>query len=119
VVGYYALTVGQIEPGDATERMLKGQPKERPVPVLVMARLAVDSRHKGRGVGWSLLQDALLRCSVAAETVGVRAVVAHAKEGASGFYDRFGFEASPSDPLHRILQMKDLKRLMKENEGEG
>jgi predicted N-acetyltransferase YhbS len=114
VVGYYGLTVGQVDPGKATERMLKGQPRESPVPVLLLARLAVDARHQGKGVGWSLLQDALLRCSVVAEAVGVRAVVAHAKEGANGFYDRWGFETSPSDPLHRILLIKDLKKLVKE-----
>jgi len=117
VVGYYALTVGQVEHGSATERMLKGQPKESPVPVLVLARLAVDSRHQGKGIGWSLLQDALLRCLAVAETVGVRAVVAHAKEKANGFYDKWSFDASPSDPLHRILLIKDLKKLIKEVEG--
>lgn len=117
VVGYYALTVGQVEPGNATERMLKGQPKESPVPVLVLARLAVDSRHQRKGIGWSLLQDALLRCSAVAETVGVRAVVAHAKEKANGFYDKWSFDASPSDPLHRVLLVKDLKKLIKEVEG--
>lgn len=114
VVGYYTLTVGQVEPGKATERMLKGQPKESPVPVLVLARLAVDSGHQAKGLGHSLLQDALLRCSVVAEAVGVRAVVAHAKEKANGFYDKWEFEASPSDPLHRVLLLKDLKKLLKE-----
>lgn len=114
VVGYHALTVGQVEPEKATERMLKGQPKESPVPVLVLARLAVDRRHQGRGAGRSLLQDALLRCAAVAEVVGIRAVVAHAKETANGFYDKWGFDASPSDPLHRILLIKDLKKLIKE-----
>lgn len=116
VVGYYALAIGQVEPSDATERMLKGQPEKSPIPVLVVARLAVDNAHQGKGVGRSLLQDALLRCATVAETVGVRAVVAHAKQGAAEFYDRFGFETSPSDPLHRILLMKDLKRFLNEAE---
>lgn len=114
VVGYYALAIGQVEPGSATERLLKGQPAKRPIPVLVLARLAVDSAHQGRGVGRSLLQDALLRCATVAESVGVRAVVAHAYEGASDFYDRFGFESSPTDPLHRILLMKDLRLFLDE-----
>jgi predicted N-acetyltransferase YhbS len=109
VVGYYALAIGQVEPGDATDRLLKGQPAKRPVPVLVLARLAVDRNHKNRGVGRSLLQDALLRCAGVAESVGVRAVVAHANEDVGDFYDQFGFESSPTDPLHRILLMKDLK----------
>lgn len=114
VIGYYALAIGQVEPDDATERLLKGQPAKRPVPVLVLARLAVDREHKSRGVGRSLLQDALLRCAAVAESVGVRAVVAHANGDASAFYDRFGFESSPTDPLHRILLMKDLQSLLDE-----
>jgi len=116
VVGFFSLTVGQVEPGKATERMLKGQPGESPIPVLILARLAVDSRHQGNGVGASLLQDALLRCSAVAEVVGIRAVVAQAKQRANGFYDRWGFEASPSDPLHRILLIKDLNSWSKELE---
>lgn len=114
VIGYYALAIGQVEPDDATERLLKGQPAKRPVPVLVLARLAVDSDHEKRGVGRSLLQNALLRCAAVAESVGVRAVVAHAIEEAGAFYDHFGFESSPTDPLHRILLMKDLRQLLDE-----
>jgi len=115
VIGYYALAIGQVEPDGPTERLLKGQPAKRPVPVLVLARLAVDRDHQSQGVGRSLLQDALLRCAAVAESVGVRAVVAHAKnEKASTFYDRFGFESSPTDPLHRILLMKDLRLLLDE-----
>ena len=84
------------------------------MPVLLVARLAVEEGLHGAGLGTSLLQDALLRCDSVAETVGVRAVVAHANAQAGGFYDRFGFEASPTDPLHRILLMKDLRRFLAE-----
>lgn len=112
VVGFYALAIGQVEPDDATERLLKGQPAKQPVPVLVLARLAVDRDHQKKGVGRSLLQDALLRCAGVAESVGVRALIAHATEEASSFYDQFGFEASPTDRLHRILLMKDLRLLL-------
>lgn len=117
VVGYYALAIGQVEPDDATERLLKGQPTKRPVPVLILARLGVDRHHKNRGIGRSLVQDVLLRCAAVAESVGVRAVVAHANEEASGFYDQFGFESSPTDPLHRILLMKDLRAFLDEISG--
>jgi predicted N-acetyltransferase YhbS len=117
VIGYYALAIGSVPPEDATRRMLRGQPSERPVPVLVLARLAVDQKHQGGGVGRSLLQDALLRCDAVAESVGVRAVVAHVYPDAAGFYDRFGFEKSPTDPLHRILLMKDLRCFLEEAEG--
>jgi len=115
VVGYYALSIGQVEPDDATERLLKGQPSKRPVPVLVIARIAVDREHQSGGVGRSLMQNALLRCDAVAESVGVRAVIAHANgENVTEFYDRFGFETSPSDPLHRILLMKDLRKFLEE-----
>lgn len=114
VVGYYALAIGQIGPDHATDRLLKGQPANRPVPVLVLARLAVDRRHQRKGLGTSLLQNALLRCVGVAESVGVRALVAHANEHVSEFYDQFGFEASATDPLHRILLMKDLRLLLDE-----
>lgn len=117
VIGYYALTVGQVEALEATKRLVKGQPQGRPVPVVILARLAVDERHQKKGVGRSLLQDALLRCAAVAESVGVRAVIAHASEEANDFYDRFGFESSPSDPLQRILLMKDAKAFMEEKEG--
>jgi len=113
VVGYYALAAGAVEPADATPRLKKGQPAARAVPVVVLARLAIDVRHQGRGLGASLLQDALLRCAGAADSVGVRAVVVHALSAeARSFYLRFGFERSPTDPLHLILLMKDLRRLL-------
>lgn len=113
VVGFYSLAIGQVQPDDATKRLLKGQPGERPVPVLVLARLAVDQDHQERGLGRSLLQDALLRCDQVSDSVGVRAVVAHALPEAMGFYDQFGFEPSPTDRLHRILLLKDLRRYLK------
>jgi GNAT superfamily N-acetyltransferase len=113
VVGFYSLAIGQVQPSDAPDRLLKGQPSQRPVPVIVLARLAVDRKHQKRGVGRSLLQDALLRCDQVSESVGVRAVAAHVLPEAAGFYDYFGFEASPSDPLHRILLLKDLRRFLK------
>jgi GNAT superfamily N-acetyltransferase len=112
VVGYYALAVGQVEPADATQRLVKGQPSRRPVPVAILARLAVDQRYQGRGLGRSLLQDALLRCADAAGKVGIRALVVHSLAEARPFYERFGFEPSPTDPLHLILLLKDLEKLL-------
>ena len=120
IVGYYALTVGQVEPGNATERLLKGQPEGRPVPVVILARLAVDIHHQSAGLGRSLLQDALLRTVRLGEEAGIRAIVAHAlTEQAASFYLRFGFEASPADPLQVILLMKDLRKLLKAAEAEA
>ncbi|HVY95357.1 MAG TPA: GNAT family N-acetyltransferase [Solirubrobacterales bacterium] len=116
VVGYYALTVGGVEPSAATARLLKGQPAKKPIPVAILARLTVDKHHQGRGLGRSLLQDALLRTVAAAESVGIRALVVHAYPEAQSFYARFGFEPSPTDKLHMVLLMKDLARFLAEAE---
>lgn len=119
VVAYYALTVGQVLPEDATARLMKATPAESPVPIALLARLAVDERHQGGGVGRSLLQDALLKCATAAESVGVRAVEVNAlTEEARDFYIHFGFETSPTDPLHLILLMKDLRKFLAEVGGD-
>jgi len=113
VVGFFSLTVGQVQPEDATVRLLKGQPADRPVPVVILARLAVDRAHQGKDLGRSLLQEAMLRFNDLAEHAGVRALAAHAlDEQAKAFYLRFGFDESPTDPLHLILLAKDLNRFL-------
>lgn len=112
VVGYYAVAAAQVAPEDATERALKGQPRARPVPAILLARLAVDESHQGAGVGRSLLQDALLRCAEAADVIGARVLLVHAKhEAARTWYLQFGFEESPSDPLHLLMLLKDVRLL--------
>lgn len=114
VVGYFALAVGEAQPAHATERLLEGQPQGRAVPVVILARLAVDQVHQGEGLGVSLLQDAMLRFATVAEHAGARALVAHAvDEHARSFYLRFGFEPSPTDDLHLTLLAKDLRKLLK------
>ncbi len=119
VAGFFSLTVGQVRSEDATARLLKGQPADRSVPVVILARLGVDRAHQGRGLDRSLLQDAMLRFGTIAESAGVRGLVAHAlDEPAQTFYLRFGFEPSPTDPLHLILLAKDLRLLLDEAGGE-
>lgn len=113
VVGFFSLTVGQVQAKDATIRLLKGQPADRPVPVVILARLAVDQAQQDQGLGRSHLQEAMLHFSSLAEHAGVRGLVAHAlDQRARTFYLRFGFEESPADPLHLILLAKDLKRFL-------
>lgn len=113
VVGYYALAAAQLRPEDATERARKGQPQRRPVPAVLLARLAVDLDHQGRGLGRSLLQDAMLRANEAADDLGIRVMLVHAKHDLAGrWYKRFGFEESPTDPLHLTLLMKDLRAFL-------
>ncbi len=110
VAGYYALAAAEVRPAEATARTLRGQPRRRAVPAVLLARLAVDEGHQGRGLGRSLLQDAMLRAAETAEQIGVRVMLVHAKhERARRWYERFGFEESPTEPLHLMLLMKDLR----------
>jgi predicted N-acetyltransferase YhbS len=118
VVGFYALAAASVAPADATDRLMKGQPKHQAVPAILVGRLAVDLHHQGNQLGRSLLQDALLRCATAAGSIGARAVIVHAiSDDAVRFYERFGFEASPSDPRHLFLLMKDLRKLLAQAAG--
>ena len=110
VVGYYALAAGSVERQEAPDRVSRGLARH-PLPVVIVARLAVDQTEQGSGLGRALLKDALLRIANAADVIGVRAVLVHAKdENARGFYERFDFEPSPIDPLQLFLLVKDLKR---------
>ena len=108
VLGYYSLAAGSVTHEEATERVRKGLARH-PIPVILLARLAVDASVHGQGLGSALLKDALLRTAQAADTIGARALLVHAKDdGAKAFYEHFTFEASPSDPYHLLLIMKDL-----------
>lgn len=112
VYGYYSLAAGSVTHDEATERVKKGLARH-PIPVILLARLAVDVSLQGKGVGPALLKDALLRVASAADTVGARALLVHAKDdNAKGFYQHFDFEPSPSDPYHLLLLMKDLLRIV-------
>jgi len=107
VIGYYSLAVGAVDHAAAPERVRKGLARH-PIPVMVLARLAVDVHHKGKKIGRSLLKDAVLRTLQAAEIPGIRAIFVHAKDDrARGFYEHFGFEPSPIHPLQLMLLIKD------------
>lgn len=115
VVGYYAIAAGQVDQEGAPARLTKGVGRH-PIPVAILTRLAVDSGHQGRRLGTSLLVDALRRVDVASEAIGVRALLIHAESPeAKAFYLSFAeFEESPTDSLHLILLMKDLRRALKQ-----
>ena len=114
VAGYYALAAAQVAPEEATARALKGQPRARPVPAILLARLPVDRSHQGAGLGRSLLQDVLLRCVEAADAIGARVLLVHAKhKAAKEWYMQFGFEESPTDPLHLLVLLKDIRAFLR------
>ena len=109
VVGYYTLVVGQVEYDDAPERLTKGLARH-PVPIMLLARLAVAKSWQGKGLGSGLLKDAMLRTLQAAGIAGIRAFAVHAKDDeAKAFYERFDFLPSSSDPYHLYLLMKDVR----------
>lgn len=111
VFGYYSLAVGAVAHSQAPTRMVKGLARH-PVPVMLLARLAVDSATKGKGLGAALLHDALARTLQAADIAGIRAVIVHAKDdNARHFYEHFDFDPSPTDPYHLYLLIKDLRKL--------
>lgn len=112
VVGYYSLAVGGVVPETVPRRVLKGLARH-PVPVMILARLAVDIEHQGKGLGQALLKDALLRTAQAAEIAGIRALLVHAKsESARQWYASWDFEPSSTDPFHLFLLLKDLKKVL-------
>jgi len=112
VVGYYTLAYGSVEHEQASARVRTGLARH-PIPAMVLARLAVDRSHQGRGLGKGLLKDALLRTVQAADIAGLRAMIVHAKdENAKNFYGRFGFEPSPVDEFHLMLLLKDVRRVV-------
>ena len=109
IAGYYTLVVGEVAYEQAAERLRKGLARY-PVPVMVLARLAVASSYQGKGLGAGLLKDAMLRTLQAADIAGIRALVVHAKDDAArAFYERYDFIASPSDTYHLFVLLKDLR----------
>jgi len=112
LVGYYCLAVGHVTLEHAPERLKKGLAKH-PIPIMLLARLAVDRRWQGQGVGRALLRDAMQRTLQAADIAGIRAFAVHAKdEEARHFYEHFDFIPSPTDPMHLFVLLKDVRRLI-------
>ncbi len=112
VVGYHTLAVGHVTREEAPERLTKGLARH-PVPIMLLARLAVDRRWQGQGIGKALLKDAMQRTLQAADIAGIRALAVHAKdEAARDFYHKFDFIPSPTDPMHLFVLLKDVRRII-------
>lgn len=109
ICGYHTLAVGEIARDDAPERLGKGVPRH-PIPVIVLARLAVDRHWQGKGLGAGLVVDAMRRVLQAADIAGVRAMVVHAKdEKAKRFYEHLGFEPFAKQTLTLYRLLKDIR----------
>ena len=107
VIGYYALASGAITRDSTASRVRRNTPD--PVPIVLLARLAVDARHSGEGLGRALLKDAYLRVHAAAAHIGIRAMLVHAlDEQARSFYLKHGFYDSPTDDMTLMLTINEI-----------
>ncbi len=107
VVAYYASSAAVLARAEATGRAARNQPD--PLPAMLLGRLAVDSEHRGRGLGAALLKHFLLKVLEVAAHTGVRVALVHAaNDAAARFYRHYGFEPSPIDDLTLIVLVKDI-----------
>jgi GNAT superfamily N-acetyltransferase len=112
ITGYCTLVVGQVDFERAPLRLTKGLARH-PVPIMLLARLAIATQWQGKGLGAGLLKDSMLRTLQAAEIAGIRAFAVHAKDDqARAFYEHFDFVPSPTDPYHLFRLLKDLRGLL-------
>jgi len=112
VVGYYTLVASQVEQATATEEVQRGTPGHFPIPVCLIARLAIDRSEQGAGLRRSILFDALRRTERASRSVAMRAVLVHAlDETAAGFYERFGFKPASAEPLTLMVPLEAVRRM--------
>lgn len=108
VLAYYALASSAVSIEMATGRVRRNMPD--PVPVVVLARLAIDQSLQGQGLGRALVRDACRRVLAAADAIGIRAILVHAISAqAKDFYERVGFEPSPLDPMTLMATLADVR----------
>ena len=109
VVAYFALAASAVAAGAAPGRFKRNMPD--PIPVIVLARLAIARSHQRRGLGRALFQDAALRVIHASDAIGVRGLLVHAiSDEAKAFYLRLGLAESPLEPMSLMTTVGDLKR---------
>ena len=113
VVGYYTLVAAEVRHGAASAKVRAGMSRHFPIPVALLARLAVDGRRQGSGVGAALLLDALRRVIRASDDVAVRAItVDPIDERAASFYRHFGFEPSPLSDRTLMVALQTARRVL-------
>jgi GNAT superfamily N-acetyltransferase len=108
VIGYYALASGAIASQAVTGKFRRNMPE--PIPVVILARLAIDNSYRGQGLGRALFRDAALRIAQAADLIGIRGIIVHAiSEEAKRFYLALGFNLSPLEPMTLFVTLKEIK----------
>jgi GNAT superfamily N-acetyltransferase len=109
--GYYSLAVGAATHEQVASRIKRNMPDK--IPVMILGHLAVDRTFQGKGIGAGLLKDAVLRTMQAANIAGMRALLVHAiSDAAKGFYEAFGFIASPIDPMTQMITLVEAERII-------
>lgn len=109
VFGYYTLASGSVAFASLPEDAAKKLPRH-PVPVVLLARLAVDKAARGQRLGEMLLVDALRRALSLADRVGVHAVEVDAIDAeAKAFYEKYGFVALHDQELHLYLPVTTIR----------
>ena len=114
VVAYYAWCMASVAIPDLPERLRRGAGRY-PQPIALLARLGVDEGHEGHGLGAALLLDVITRVASLSDAIGCRGLLVHAEsEQARSFYEHLipEFERSPTDPLHLLLLLKDIRRTL-------
>jgi GNAT superfamily N-acetyltransferase len=115
VVAYYALASGAIAVEATPGRFRRNMPN--PIPVVILARLAVDKNWHGKGLGKALFRDAAMRVAHAADAIGIRGIVVHAiSEQAKRFYLSLGFDPSPLEPMTLMVSLADLRAALAEEQ---
>jgi GNAT superfamily N-acetyltransferase len=116
IIGFYTLVFGSVTIEETTPKVATGLGKY-PIPIILLARLAIDKNQKGKGLGKLLMRDALLRAVRASEIAGLRAFLVHAKdESAKTFYEKLGFQPSPYNEFHLYLKMSDIRASLVDEE---
>lgn len=112
IVGYYTLSYGSISHEDATEQVRRRMPNY-PIPVMILARLAVSKRYQRMGVGRSLLKHSVFQTFEASKIAGLKAFIVHAKdEQSKKFYLNHGFQESAIDSYHLMISIQEIKQAM-------
>jgi GNAT superfamily N-acetyltransferase len=110
VIGYFTLVAGQVDHHEATSDVRRGLSQHFPIPVAILARLAVNRGHQGEGLGAVLLRDALIRVARTSRQIGIRAVVVHAiDDAAASFYEHHGFRPLSSEPRTLMVTLADIR----------
>ena len=116
IVGYYTLVFGSVSQAETTSEVSSGLGKY-PIPIILLARLAIETSEKGKGLGKALVRDDLLRAIRASEIAGLRAVLVHAKdEAAKNFYQKLGFKSAPHNEFHLFMKMSDIRASLAEGD---